>query len=144
MRTVYAEHDYDAPIETVYDWLAEPSNYATATGMLHGSLTLPGATGGPSLGAHRKFRAMYCLWQEEVTAYDRPHRFDYQVTRILPRARHHGATLEFTQRGGRVHVAWTSKYSMPVPLLGPFFEWAVFPVTKFYVRSILKAAARAA
>jgi hypothetical protein len=60
-----------------------------------------------------------------------------------PRARHHGAAIELSERGGRTHVTSTSKYSMPVPLIGALLERATLPVGRYYVRSVLKAAAKA-
>jgi hypothetical protein len=62
---------------------------------------------------------------------------------MLPPAQHHGATIELSERGEQVHVTWTSAYSMPAPLIGAVLERITLPVGRYYVRSILKAAAKA-
>ncbi|HSV39362.1 MAG TPA: SRPBCC family protein [Nocardioidaceae bacterium] len=143
MQTVSFEHDYDAPIERVFDWLTTCANYGAGPLMFSGRLVRPGRDGGESVGALRRFRSAICWWREEITAYQRPDLFGYQVVWIFPPTRHHGATIELTDRGGITHVSWASTYSMPVPLIGFIFELLVLPFGKFYVRSMLETAAKA-
>lgn len=143
MQTVTGERDYSAPIEVVFDWLANPSNYTSARGVFRGRLAAPGRDGGHGLGAIRKFVGAGSWWTEEVTAFERPNRFGYHVLRIVPPGRHHGATIELRELSGRTHVAWESTYSVPVPLIGAVLEWLFRPVARFYIRSVLDAAARA-
>jgi hypothetical protein len=142
MITVREERDIDAPIEDVFDWLTTSSNYATAPRMFSGRLIRPGREGGESLGAVRTFRSgIIWWWREEITVYERPRTFGYQVLRSIPPVyRHLGATIELTERDGLTHVTWVSKAAMPVPLIGPALERASLPAGRMYVRSILEAA----
>jgi hypothetical protein len=141
MQTVSEAATYSAPIETVFDWLTTASNYGKARRMISGRLLRPGRDGGEGLGAHRAFRSTVSWWQEEISAYERPQRFGYQVIRTFPPVyRHHGARIELSEREGRTHVTWVSSYSIPVPRIGPAIERAIFPIGRFYVRSILDAA----
>ena len=142
MKTVIVERDYGASVETIFDWLANPTNYKWAAAIFSARFTRPGDDGEYRLGAIRTFRSPQCWWTEEVTVYERPYRFGYQVLRIFPPAQHHGATIDLAERGGRTHVRWMSSYSMPVPVVGGALERATFPAGRFYVRSILAAAAK--
>ena len=144
MKAVHEECDCDAPIGAVFDWLTTCGNYAAAPRMFSGRLVRPGREGGESLAALRAFRSSVSWWREEITGYEKPRMFRYQVVRTFPPVyRHHGATIELTEHEGRTHVTWVSTFSIPAPLIGAVLERVLFPIGQFYVRSILEAAAKA-
>jgi len=59
---------------------------------------------------------------EEITAWDPPVEFEYTIRRTSLPLRHAGSRLRFTPRDGGTDVEWTSRFTVPIPLLGRLLE----------------------
>ena len=91
MVEIHLERTIAAPVEQVFDWLADPAEYGRRSvgyqGWLHQGLV--GAGGGA--GAVRE-RGRHVV-REEITAYDRPHGYLLPHRPLIPPFDHEGGTL---------------------------------------------------
>ncbi len=102
MVEIYVERTIAAPVEQVFDWLADPVNLAAAPLVLKARYTKDSS--GPGAGAVREVTAVGTWFREEITAYDRPRSYSYLIVRSFPPFDHEGGTLTFTASGDGTHV----------------------------------------
>jgi hypothetical protein len=69
------------------------------------------------VGSVRRMGLWPLDFEETVTAFERPSRIDYRITRGTPLRAHQGS-LRFTPKGKKTEVVWTIRYDVPVPVLG--------------------------
>ena len=112
MVEIHLEKAIHAPVEQVFDWLADPANLAAAPLALRGRWAKDSS--GPGAGAVREVTAVGTWFREEITAYDRPRSYTYLIIRSFPPFNHEGGTLTFTASGDSTHVDWLSHYTHPV------------------------------
>lgn len=78
-------------------------------------------------GAIREVRSSPLVFQERITAYDAPNRYDYQILWIragglgVP-VRHEGGWMTCTPEGTGTRVHWCSTFRVTVPLVGRWLE----------------------
>ncbi|MGK4008079.1 SRPBCC family protein [Sorangium sp. So ce1036] len=108
-----------APIDQVFDAVADHESFLRSGDRTHTTLIRPGFTERNGLGALREVRVGKRIrYVEEITAFERPTSFEYQIRESTQPLRHHGSTLRFTPRGEGTEVHWTSRFEVPVPLVG--------------------------
>jgi uncharacterized protein YndB with AHSA1/START domain len=112
MTQIHLKKSIAAPVEQVFDWLADPANLARAPLALKGSWAK--GTSGPGAGAVREVIGVGTYFREEIPTYDRPHSYTYLIVRSVPPFRHEGGTLTFTAVDGGTHVDWLTNYTHPV------------------------------
>ena len=61
-------------------------------------------------------------FEEEITAYERPHRLEYLITKLNIPFEHRGGRIELEPAGDTTHVVWTSSFRVPTSLVGPLAE----------------------
>ncbi len=120
MVEIHLEQTIAAPVEQVFDWLADPANLATAPLALKAGWAK--GSSGPSAGALREVIGVGTWFREEITAYDRPRSYSYLIVRSFPPFNHEGGTLTFTASGNGTHVDWLSKYTHPAYAGGKLLE----------------------
>ena len=118
MKTITVTRVIPAPIEKVFDLLSDHANYKANFGVKESRLLKDGKPDRNGLGAVRYIDAGIMQFEEEVTVYDRPRRFDYLITKCSAPLEHEGGSLRFEAIGGGTLVTWTSTMRMKVPLLG--------------------------
>jgi hypothetical protein len=59
---------------------------------------------------------------EEITAWEPPAAFGYTIRKTSLPLRHAGSRLTFTPRDGGTDVQWTSRFTVPIPVLGRLLE----------------------
>jgi uncharacterized protein YndB with AHSA1/START domain len=141
MVEIHLQRTIDAPVEQVFDWLADPPNLAAAPLALRGRYAKDSP--GPGAGAVREVTAVGTWFREEITAYDRPRSYSYLIVRSFPPFNHEGGTLTFTASGGGTRVDWLSNYTHPAWAGGKLLEAVTYPLLRSSFRSILDACARA-
>ncbi|MDT5255087.1 MAG: hypothetical protein QOD10_167, partial [Mycobacterium sp.] len=82
MVEIHLERTIDAPVERVFDWLADPANLAAAPLALRGRYAKDSP--GPGAGAVREVTAVGTWFREEITAYERPRSYSYLIVRSFP------------------------------------------------------------
>jgi hypothetical protein len=108
-----------APIEAVFDRLPDHANYKNMSPLRSSELVRPGTPEPNGVGAIRRMGLIEPMQTEEITVFDRPTRFGYQLRSGLP-VRDHVGTVELAQTEGGTHIAYSvrSTPSLPIPGLG--------------------------
>lgn len=140
MVEIHLERTIDAPVEKVFDWLAEPANLATAPLALQGAWTK--GWSGPQVGAIRQVIGVGTWFREEITAYDRPRSYSYLITRSVPPFAHRGGTLTFTASGEGTEIDWLTKYTHPAWAGGKLLEAVTSRLLRASFLAILDACAK--
>jgi uncharacterized protein YndB with AHSA1/START domain len=150
MVEIRVERTIAAPVEQVFDWLADPANLAAAPLTLKAGYAKDSPT--PGVGAVREVTAVGAWFREEITAYDRPRSYSYLIIRSFPPFNHEGGTLTFTAStftasgtasGEGTRVEWLSNYTHPVQAGGKLLEAVTYRLLRASFRSILDACAEA-
>jgi hypothetical protein len=118
MKTITVTRTIPAPIEKVFDLLADHANYKANFGVKESKLIREGKPDRNGLGAVRYIDAGPIKFEEEVTFYDRPRGYDYLITKCSAPLEHQGGQIRFESVGGATKVTWTSVMRVKVPLLG--------------------------
>lgn len=141
MVEIRLERTIAAPVEQVFDWLADPANLATAPLVLRGKWAK--GTAGPSQGAVRQVIGIGTWFREELTAYDRPHSYTYLIVRSFPPFNHEGGTLTFTTVGDGTRVNWLTNYTHSAAAGGKALEAVTRRLLRPNFLAILNACAKA-
>jgi uncharacterized protein YndB with AHSA1/START domain len=141
MVEIHLERTIAAPVEQVFDWLADPAHLAAAPL----ALTAGWAKGSsaPGAGALRQVIGIGTWFREEITAYDRPNSYSYLIVRSFPPFDHEGGTLTFTASGDGTHVDWLSNYTHPARAGGKLLEAVSYRMLRSSFLAILNACAKA-
>lgn len=118
MKTITVTRTIPAPIEKVFDLLADHANYKSFPGVKSSELVKQGKPDKNGLGAVRRISAGPITFEEEITAYDRPRRFDYLITKCSAPLEHQGGSIRFESVGNATKVTWTSVMRVKVPIIG--------------------------
>ncbi|WP_437876718.1 SRPBCC family protein [Sorangium sp. So ce513] len=119
MEEVHVNVYIHAPVERVFDAVADHESFLRAGSSTHTKVIRPGHTERNGLGALREVHAGKRIrYIEEITAFERPFSFEYQIRESTQPLRHHGSRLRFTPRGDGTEVDWTSRFEIPLPLVG--------------------------
>jgi uncharacterized protein YndB with AHSA1/START domain len=140
MVEIHLERTIAAPVEQVFDWLADPVNLAAAPLALRADWA-EGSTG-PGTGAMRKVIGVGTYFREEITAYDRPHSYSYLIVRSVPPFKHDGGTLTFTATDGGTHLDWLTNYTHPAWAGGKLLEAVSRRLLRGSFSAILDACAK--
>ncbi|WP_437570742.1 SRPBCC family protein [Sorangium sp. So ce542] len=119
MAEVHVNVYIHAPLERVFDAVADHESFLRSGDGTRTKLIRPGLTERNGLGALREVRVGKRIrYVEEITAFERPSSFDYHILESSQPLRHHGSRLRFTSRGDGTEVDWTSRFEVPLPLVG--------------------------
>ena len=122
MRSIRVERMLDAPVEGVFDVLADHANYDRFGGIRRSKLIRPGEAERNGVGAMRRVVIGPFTFDEEITAFERPTRLDYVIRKINAPYRHQGGSIRLDRTAdGGTKATWTSTYEIPVPVAG----WAL-------------------
>lgn len=146
MVEIHVERTIDAPVERVFDWLADPANLAAAPLALRGRYAKDSP--GPGAGAVREVTAVGTWFRELITAHDRPRSYSYLIVRSFPPFNHEGGTLTFTATtstasGEGTRVDWLSNYTHPARAGGKLLEAITYPLLRSSFRAVLDGCAKA-
>ena len=141
MVEIHVEQTIAAPVDKVFDWLADPANFAAAPLVLKAGYAKDSP--GPGAGAVREVTGVGTWFREEITAYDRPHSYSYLIIRSFPAFNHEGGTLTFMAAGDGTHVDWLSNYTHPTRAGGKLMEAASCRLLRWSFHAILAGCANA-
>ena len=122
MRKVHVTHTIKAPIEKVFAVLTDHEGYKTFPGVTDARLIKEGRGDRNGLGAVRHIKAGFNWFEEEITRFEPPRRFDYLILRSRPPLRHQGGSVQLTATPEGTRVDWTSSAEMRLPLIGALFD----------------------
>ena len=119
MTTIHVTRTIKAPIDVVFDAYTDHQEaFGRVPGILSAKVVKPGKTEFNGLGAIREINGGVAWFREEITAFDRPHRMDYQILKSIPPIRHDLGRVEFIATPEGTVVNWTSVFHFAVPLVG--------------------------
>src|SRR5271154_1503542 len=95
-----------APIEAVFDRLTDHANYKNVSPLRISELVRLGEPEPNGVGAIRRMGLVGPTQTEEVTVFERPTRFDYQLRSGLP-VRDHTGTVELAKTGAGTHITYS-------------------------------------
>jgi uncharacterized protein YndB with AHSA1/START domain len=128
MRSVHVTRTIPAPAEDVFDLLADHANYDQFR-PIHGSeLVKEGDPAPNGVGALRRIKVRPLVFEEEITAYERPTRLDYLIVKLNVPFKHDGGTINLSRDGDATLVDWRSTFSVPTPVIGGVEELIWEPV----------------
>lgn len=133
MAELRVERTIAAPVEKVFDWLADPASLTAAPPVV--AARWAKGSPGPGKGAVRRVIGLGTWFAEEITAYDPPRSYSYLILRSFPPFEHEGGTLTFTARGDGTHVDWLTRFTHPAYAGGKLLE----PVSTRLLRSSFSA-----
>ena len=130
MIAVHAERTLDAPIDGVFEVLADHANYDRFGWIRRAELVRPGESDRNGVGALRRVAIGPLVFEEAVTEFEPPTRLSYLILKInAPAFRHEGGTVDLGELpGGRTGAVWTSEFELAVPGAGRLLERAIAPV----------------
>jgi uncharacterized protein YndB with AHSA1/START domain len=130
MKTVTVTRTLNAPIEQVFDVIADHANYKQFPGIRDSKLVREGRTEKNGVGAVREIDAGKAWFQEEITAYERPRRLDYLIVKSRPPLKHEGGSVRLEPDGpdgARCKVTWTTTVGVNLPLIGGLLDKVLMP-----------------
>lgn len=138
MRSIHVTRTIPGPPEPIFDRLADHANYDRFRG-IHGSELLREGEPAPNgVGALRRIKVRPLTFEEEITAYDRPHRLDYLIVTLNVPFEHDGGSIRLTNEDGATHVDWRSTFTVPTPLIGGLEEAVFLPLLNRGFRRVLE------
>jgi len=119
MRSVQVNVHINAPIERVFETISDHERFLRSADGTRTKLLQEGSAERNGLGCVREVSVGKRAWYvEEITAWERPAFFEYTIRRASMPIRHEGSRLTFTEVGGGTDVQWSSRFTIPVPILG--------------------------
>jgi len=121
MRNVRVKVHINAPIERVFDAVSDHERFLTAADGTTTTLLRDGNHERVGLGCLREVKVGRRAWYvEEITAWQRPSYFEYTIRKASVPIRHEVSRLTFTAADGGTAVEWTSRFAIPIPLIGGY------------------------
>jgi len=127
MKTITVKRTIKAPIEKVFDLLADHANYKSFPGIKESKLVREGKTDKNGVGALREITAGPAWFQEEITHYERPRRLDYLIVKARPPMQHEGGSVRLAPHPDGCEVTWTTTVHIAIPLLGALLDKVMLP-----------------
>jgi hypothetical protein len=119
MRFVNVKIHINAPLAQVFAAISDHETFLVAGDGTHSKVIQEGKSEKNGLGCVRKLEAGKRAWYvEEITAWDRPTYFEYTIRSASLPIQHQGSRLSFAAANGGTDVEWSSRFRIPIPILG--------------------------
>jgi uncharacterized protein YndB with AHSA1/START domain len=138
MQTITVKRTIKAPIEKVFDLLADHANYKLFPGVIDSKLLQEGSPDRNGVGAVREVVVKAGWFREKITAFDRPRRFDYLITETSLPLQHQGGSVQLEQTSAGTLVTWSSTLRVKTPLIGGLLTKLFVPRLGAVFGSMLK------
>jgi ribosome-associated toxin RatA of RatAB toxin-antitoxin module len=138
MRSIHVTRTIPAPAEAVFDLLADHENYDRFPGINGSELLREGDPAPNGLGALRRIKVRPLVFEEEITAFDRPNRLDYLIVKLNIPFEHQGGSIRLAPAGDATAVDWRSTFTVPTALIGGLEERVWVPVLNRGFRRVLE------
>jgi uncharacterized protein YndB with AHSA1/START domain len=121
MRDVHVKVHINAPLERVFDAISDHERFLRADDGTATTLLRAGVAERVGLGCLREVKVGRRAWYvEEITAWQRPSYFEYTILKASLPIRHEVSRMAFTAADGGTNVEWTSRFAIPIPLIGGY------------------------
>jgi hypothetical protein len=130
VRTINVVRGIEAQPEQVFELISDHARYERFPGIRRSRLLSEGEPPPNGVGAVRR------VWigplglvrlDEEIKVFEPPTRMNYLIIGINVPYEHHGASMRLSEDRGRTTVEWTSRFTIPTPVVGGILEqvWAL-------------------
>jgi hypothetical protein len=141
MHDVQVNIHIKAPIEQVFETISDHQRFLSSADGTVTTLLREGKSERDGLGGIREVKVGRRAWYvEEITAWERPIYFEYTIRKASMPIRHEVSRLSFTATHGGTDVQWTSRFSIPIPILGLFLSAKAANLYSKAFSALLKAA----
>jgi uncharacterized protein YndB with AHSA1/START domain len=121
MRDVHVNIHINAPIGQVFEAVSDHERFLVTADGTRTKLLRRGSAERNGLGCVREVKVGRRAWYvEEITAWERPAYFEYTIRNASMPIHHERSRLRFTAADGGTDVEWTSRFTIPIPILGGF------------------------
>ncbi len=127
MHEVCVTHDFKFSQERVFTGISEHVEFLS-TQSIKCRMIREGEADPNGLGAVREVKKGKILFEEAITAFDRPNAYEYRILALrgpfklkLPFHHEHGR-LELQPIDGQTRLVWTSRFHFSIPVLGKWIE----------------------
>jgi uncharacterized protein YndB with AHSA1/START domain len=117
MRTVTVQRTLRAPIEGVFDILADHEGYSQMPEVRSAKLVRPGSGERNGVGAIREIDFGSAWFREEITTFERPTRLDYRVLKSRPPIEE-ASSIRLRSVEAGTDVTWTARVRVTYPIVG--------------------------
>jgi hypothetical protein len=107
------------PIDQVFELLTDHAGYTRFRGFRRAELVRRGGEDPNGVGALRRLAVGPLVFEEEITAFERPTRMDYLIRDVNIPLHHDGGTITLSPAGSGTRVLWRSTFSITTPVVGP-------------------------
>lgn len=139
MRTIVVKRTIKAPIEKVFDMISDHANYKDFPGVKDSELVKKGKPHKNGVGAVREIDTGAVWFQEQITAYERPTRLDYQIVKSRPPIEHKGGSVKLEATADGTAVNWTTTLRIKIPLIGGLLTRVAAPRLEKAIGGMLKS-----
>ena len=142
MRTVKLERIIRAPVEDVFEWLTDATNYQRVPAVVRVTLVRPGDVAEHGVGAVRLLVTPLVRVMQEVVEYEPPRLIRYKLLNSSPALRHQEGCVTFEEVSGGTRVRWIAEFEIAAPFFGDLWTLAYAPMVVAGIRNVLATAAR--
>jgi len=128
METVVITRVIKAPIERVFEVVTDHASYSEFPGVTGSRLVREGQPQRNGVGAVREIESAGGWFQEEVTAFDPPHRLEYRIVAARPALEHRAGSMLLSSTADGTSVTWTSTFHLRWPVIGGLATWLFAPL----------------
>ena len=115
--------DFDTSIDEVFGFLTDHPRLAEIWGGAFERIVDAPGDDPNGLGAVRRIRNSGLTLEETVTAFEKPTRMEYRITKGSPLKNHHGVMLFSATAPDRTHLDYTIEFEPKIPLTGGLLKW---------------------
>ncbi|MEQ8799293.1 MAG: SRPBCC family protein [Salinisphaeraceae bacterium] len=115
-RVIRIRRQIAAPVQAVFDHVANLDNYARLPGVRRARLLREGATERQGTGAEREIALTVGTLVERITEFDPPHRLAWRMIRVPFPIHHLGAELRLREVAGGTEIQWVSRFRARSPI----------------------------
>jgi uncharacterized protein YndB with AHSA1/START domain len=112
MKAIEVKAFIEAPIERVFDAVSDHEQFFTGGNIVSCRVIQPGTPERNGVGCRREVKTAQVFYVEEITEFQRPTRFAYQLRETNLPLEHGGSQISFVSRDGGTEVTWTAKIAL--------------------------------
>jgi hypothetical protein len=127
MYELCIHHDFKHDANTVFTLLSDHVAFLS-TSHIQCRLSQLGTENQNGLGAVREVRSNMLVFEEEITAFEAPHAYEYRIRALrgpfgwkIPLQHQHGR-IELSNAGNHTRATWTTRFHFNIPLIGHLLD----------------------
>lgn len=138
MQHVEVEQYIAAPIDRVWARYTDHESWTEWAGLGRVRLVREGVPAPNGVGCVREIGSLGVSVQEEVLAWEPPHRMTYRIVRGGPPIRDHFGEVRFAQESGGTRVTWRCQFVARVPGSGALLRVAIAGLFRRALRTLAR------